>query len=118
MLLLCHGDLISASILRRALDEFTMCSGLNPSIDKSVVFFGSVPDSVKENILLVLPFRVGELPLKYLGVPLTGKQFSNDDGRVLVEKVKNRIYDWRNKTLSFAGRLQLISSVLSSLHVY
>ena len=31
LLLLCHGDLISASILRRALDEFAMCSGLFPS---------------------------------------------------------------------------------------
>ena len=44
LLLLCHGDLISASILRRALDEFAMCSGLFPSIAKSVAFFGSVPD--------------------------------------------------------------------------
>jgi hypothetical protein len=36
----------------------------------------------------------------------------------LIQKVKNRINDWRNKTLSFAGRLQLISSVLTSIHVY
>ncbi|GJV01914.1 RNA-directed DNA polymerase, eukaryota, reverse transcriptase zinc-binding domain protein [Tanacetum coccineum] len=38
--------------------------------------------------------------------------------RVLIDAVKNRINDWRNKSLSFAGRLQLISSILSSLQVY
>ncbi|GKA98534.1 RNA-directed DNA polymerase, eukaryota, reverse transcriptase zinc-binding domain protein, partial [Tanacetum coccineum] len=38
--------------------------------------------------------------------------------KVLVEKVKKRIFDWRNKSLSFAGKLQLVASVLSSLHVY
>ncbi|GKA84880.1 hypothetical protein Tco_0806534, partial [Tanacetum coccineum] len=35
-----------------------------------------------------------------------------------VEKSKNRISDWKNKSLSFAGRLQLCKSVISSMHVY
>ena len=40
------------------------------------------------------------------------------DCTVLIENVKKRIDDWRNKTLFFAGRLQLIASVLQSLHIY
>ncbi|KAJ9535832.1 hypothetical protein OSB04_un001013 [Centaurea solstitialis] len=32
--------------------------------------------------------------------------------------VKRRIMDWKNRWLSFAGRLQLINSVLSSISVY
>lgn len=118
LLLLCHGDEISACILRRALDEFTMCSGLYPSLPKSAAFFGSVSDVVKDRILMAMPFSIGQLPMKYLGIPLTGKRISNADCRVLIDKVKSRIQNWRNKTLSFAGRLQLVSSVLSSLHVY
>ncbi|GKC99545.1 RNA-directed DNA polymerase, eukaryota, reverse transcriptase zinc-binding domain protein, partial [Tanacetum coccineum] len=94
LLMLCHGDLISASILRRALDEFSMSSGLYPNMSKSTTFYGNVPESIKGEIHLVMPFRV------------------------LVEKVKNRILDWRNKSLSLAGKLQLVASVLSSLHVY
>ncbi|GJZ37317.1 RNA-directed DNA polymerase, eukaryota, reverse transcriptase zinc-binding domain protein [Tanacetum coccineum] len=118
LLMLCHGDLISASILRRALDEFSMTSGLYPSMAKSTVFYSNVPGDVKEDIRLAMPFREGELPVRYLGVPLTSKMLSIADCKVLVEKVKKRIFDWRNKSLSFAGKLQLVASVLSSLHVY
>lgn len=35
-----------------------------------------------------------------------------------MERVKNKICDWKNKSLSFAGRIQVITSVLSSMHVY
>ncbi|GJW04780.1 RNA-directed DNA polymerase, eukaryota, reverse transcriptase zinc-binding domain protein [Tanacetum coccineum] len=117
LLMLCHGDLIYASILQRALDEFRDF-GLYPSMAKSTVFYSNVPDDVKEDIRLAMPFREGELPVRYLGVPLTSKMLSIADCKVLVEKVKKRIFDWRNKSLSFAGKLQLVASVLSSLHVY
>ncbi|GJR83053.1 MACPF domain-containing protein CAD1 [Tanacetum coccineum] len=51
--------------------------------------------------------RQGELPVKYLGVPLISSRLLNRDCKVLVEKAKNRIGDWKNKSLSFARRLQL-----------
>nr|GEX20135.1 hypothetical protein [Tanacetum cinerariifolium] len=40
------------------------------------------------------------------------------DCKILVEKLKSRINDWRNKFLSIAGRLQLVISVLSPMHIY
>ncbi|GKA94578.1 reverse transcriptase domain, reverse transcriptase zinc-binding domain protein [Tanacetum coccineum] len=40
------------------------------------------------------------------------------DCKVLVKKVSNRIGDWKNESLSYAGRHQLCRSVLSSMHVY
>ncbi|GKE03736.1 hypothetical protein Tco_1395754, partial [Tanacetum coccineum] len=59
-----------------------------------------------------------ELPVKYLGVPFISSRILNRDCKVLVEKAKNRIGDWKNKSLSFAGRLQLCKLVISSMHVY
>ena len=35
-----------------------------------------------------------------------------------MEKLESRVNDWRNKFLSLAGRLQLVRSVLSSMHLY
>ena len=35
-----------------------------------------------------------------------------------MDRLSNRIKDSSNKSLSFAGRLQLIQSVLSSMHIY
>ncbi|GJU63652.1 putative RNA-directed DNA polymerase [Tanacetum coccineum] len=60
----------------------------------------------------------GRLPVKYLGVPLVSSRLMVRDCKELVEKVKNRIHDWRNKSLSMAGRLQLIRSVIGSMHVF
>ncbi|GJR27945.1 hypothetical protein Tco_1104177 [Tanacetum coccineum] len=40
------------------------------------------------------------------------------DFQELVEKVQNKVNDWKNEFLSFMGRLQLIQSVLSFMHVY
>nr|GEW83655.1 hypothetical protein [Tanacetum cinerariifolium] len=118
LLMLCHGDLIFASVLRRGLDEFCVSSGLRLSMSKSVTFFRNVPDEVIADIKLVMPFKMGVLPIKYLGVPMMSKRLTSKDCKPLIAMIKKRIRDWRNKVLSFAGRLQLISSVLSSLQVY
>ncbi|GJV34114.1 reverse transcriptase domain, reverse transcriptase zinc-binding domain protein [Tanacetum coccineum] len=65
-----------------------------------------------------MPFSEGKLPIKYLGVPLISSRLLNRDCKILVEKVRNKIGDWKNKSLSFAGKLQLCNSVISSMQVY
>ncbi|KAK1413813.1 hypothetical protein QVD17_29549 [Tagetes erecta] len=40
------------------------------------------------------------------------------DCKVLIDKVRKKVNDWKNKSLSFAGRQMLIKSVLSSMQVY
>ncbi|XP_023746183.1 uncharacterized protein LOC111894340 [Lactuca sativa] len=56
--------------------------------------------------------------MKYLGIPLISTKLFNRDCKGLIDKVKKRVNDWKNKSLSYAGRLQLISVVLASLPVY
>ncbi|GKB10859.1 RNA-directed DNA polymerase, eukaryota, reverse transcriptase zinc-binding domain protein [Tanacetum coccineum] len=70
------------------------------------------------SILGIVPFAIGKLPVRYLGVPLITKKISSTDCKPLIDKVKNRVLDWRNKALSYSGRLQLISSVLSAMQIY
>ncbi|GJV71895.1 RNA-directed DNA polymerase, eukaryota, reverse transcriptase zinc-binding domain protein [Tanacetum coccineum] len=82
LLMLCHGDHVSACILRRAFDEFSMSSRLYPNMAKSTIFYGNVSNSIKKEIRLAMPFNKGKLPVRYL------------------------------------GKLQLVASVLSSLHVF
>lgn len=53
-----------------------------------------------------------------MGRPLTVNKLFRRDCKVLVDKVRMRILSWKHKCLSYAGRLQLIGSVLSALHVY
>ncbi|GJY88850.1 RNA-directed DNA polymerase, eukaryota, reverse transcriptase zinc-binding domain protein [Tanacetum coccineum] len=104
--------------IMRALDEFCLAFELRPNMAKSTVFYGNVKDEVKRDIEIVMPFSEGILHVKYLGIPLDSSRIFKNDCKVLIENVKKRIDDWRNKYLSFAGRLQHIDSVLSSLNVF
>ncbi|GJT94359.1 hypothetical protein Tco_1089877 [Tanacetum coccineum] len=80
-------------------------------------FFGNVPDQIKASILEIMPFTIGSLPIKYLGVPLISSRLFKSYCSPLVDKVKMRLSNWKNKTLSFAGRLQLIKFVIGSLQL-
>ncbi|GJR12441.1 hypothetical protein Tco_0795093 [Tanacetum coccineum] len=103
---------------REALDEFKDASGLSPSMPKSTTYFCNVLNHTKLAILHILPFEEGRLPVKYLGVPLVSSRLIFRDCKELVEKVQNRVNDWKNKSLSIAGRLQLIQSVMGSMNVF
>ncbi|GKA75562.1 putative RNA-directed DNA polymerase [Tanacetum coccineum] len=118
LFLFAHGDVNSARVIMEALDEFKYASGLVPSLPKSTAYFCNVLNYVKLDILNVLPFEEGKLPVKYLGVPLVSTRLIYRDCKELVENVKSKINDWKNKFLSFAGRVQLVQSVLASMHIY
>ncbi|KAJ9536687.1 hypothetical protein OSB04_un000160 [Centaurea solstitialis] len=112
------GDVESVEVLKRALFLFEKRAGLSPNLSKSDVFFGNVPDSTRDAILTCLPFRMGTFPIRYLGVPLSPVFLKVSDYGGLLLRVKQRIQNWKMKTLSFGGRKQLIISVLQSLQLY
>lgn len=58
------------------------------------------------------------LPLKYLGLPLGANPRRNRTWQPVLAKCKQRIASWKRRFLSFAGRMTLIKSVLSSLLLY
>ncbi|GKD07500.1 reverse transcriptase domain, reverse transcriptase zinc-binding domain protein [Tanacetum coccineum] len=78
---------------------------------KSTAYFCNVLNHVKIGILSILPFEEGRLPIKYLDVPLISSRLIFRDCKELIEKVQHKIQDWKNKSLSAAGRLQLVQSV-------
>ncbi|KAJ9564713.1 hypothetical protein OSB04_000679 [Centaurea solstitialis] len=118
LMMFCNGDVRSVSIMKAALEEFSDVSGLKPNMGKSTSYLGNINGVCREEILKILPFNVGELPVRYLGVPLIATKLFHKDCKVLIDKVKKRVLDWKNKSLSFAGRLQLLQSVISSIQVY
>ncbi|GKC61007.1 RNA-directed DNA polymerase, eukaryota, reverse transcriptase zinc-binding domain protein, partial [Tanacetum coccineum] len=88
LLVVCHGDDDSVRIVKETMMEFSEILRLVPNIDKSTVFFGSVKEEDKRKILDILPFAVGKLPMKYLGVPLITKKLGYTDCKQLIDKVK------------------------------
>nr|GEV42320.1 hypothetical protein [Tanacetum cinerariifolium] len=78
----------------------------------------NVTNHVKMSILQILSFEEGSLPVKCLGVPLVSSRLIYKDCKELIEKVQRRVDDWKNKLLSISGRLQLVNSIIGSLHVF
>lgn len=60
----------------------------------------------------------GKLPFKYLGVPLSSQRISSMQCQPLVKNIVSRISCWATKLLSYAGRVQLIKSVLFGVQTY
>ncbi|GAV92825.1 LOW QUALITY PROTEIN: zf-RVT domain-containing protein, partial [Cephalotus follicularis] len=60
----------------------------------------------------------GQLPVTYLGLPLITKRLTKSNCSPLVESITARTNAWVNKSLSFAGRLQLVKATLVSMHTY
>ncbi|GJW01571.1 RNA-directed DNA polymerase, eukaryota, reverse transcriptase zinc-binding domain protein [Tanacetum coccineum] len=105
LLMLCNGDHKSVQVLKECLMGFSKISGLVPNMNKSTIFFGNVREGERQRMLKVMPFVVGTLPMKYLGIPLITKNIGISECNQLVERVKQKVNDWKNKALSYAGRL-------------
>ncbi|GJY54986.1 RNA-directed DNA polymerase, eukaryota, reverse transcriptase zinc-binding domain protein [Tanacetum coccineum] len=77
--------------------------GLHPNMSKSTIFCGSLSVDEKNTLLNILPFKIGKFLVRYLGVPLMDKNISVKDYKSLVDKVRHKLSDWKNKSLSYAG---------------
>ncbi|XP_071699385.1 uncharacterized protein [Rutidosis leptorrhynchoides] len=66
----------------------------------------------------IMPFSIGKLPMRYLGIRLLAKKLSVSDCKSLIDRVKDKVNNWSNRKLSYAGRLLLINSVLNAMHIY
>jgi hypothetical protein len=108
----------SIKVNKYVLEEFEELAGLKANPAKSSVFFRGVPLGVKNDILNFLHMHEGKLSIRYLGVPLLSKWLTTTNCDVLVSKIAGRIDSWLARNLSFAERLQLVSSVLLSMQVY
>ncbi|KAG7599383.1 Reverse transcriptase domain [Arabidopsis suecica] len=96
-------------------EEFAIHSGLKISLEKSTLYMAGVSEAAKEEIMQQFPFENGALPVRYLGLPLLKKRMKAADYLPLIEKIRSHISSWTARSLSFAGRLQLLSSVTFSL---
>ncbi|KAL2237518.1 UNVERIFIED_CONTAM: hypothetical protein Sindi_0943500, partial [Sesamum indicum] len=98
LLLFCRADMDSVRVFKMGLDRFAEWSGLR-----------------REQMLAVLGFQEGYLPMRYLGLPLLSSRLSISNYQPLLSEIDARITGWEGISLSYAGRVQIIQSVLSTL---
>lgn len=99
----------------RVFEESDKMSGLKISMEKSTLFLAGVSAQNQEEIISHFPFATGKLPVCYLGLSLSTKNMTVLYYLPLIEKIRKRIGSWTIRFLSYAERLQLIKSVITSL---
>nr|GEU71783.1 RNA-directed DNA polymerase, eukaryota, reverse transcriptase zinc-binding domain protein [Tanacetum cinerariifolium] len=80
-----NGDISSAKVIKRTLEEFSGISGLKLNMEKSTVFFRGMNLMEQNNILKIIPFFMWKFPMKYLA-----KKDTQWVKWINVEKLKGR----------------------------
>ncbi|GAU28132.1 hypothetical protein TSUD_295700 [Trifolium subterraneum] len=93
-------------------------SGLRVNFLKSMLVGVNVTESWLGEAASALCCKVGKIPFLYLGLPIGGDPRRLCFWEPMLARLKNRLYEWKSRFLSFGGRLFMLKSVLSSLPVY
>ncbi|XP_033136094.1 uncharacterized protein LOC103837732 isoform X1 [Brassica rapa] len=115
LLIFSDGSPSSVQGILRVLSDFQFLSGLAISPQKSCFFPAALSTSEVDLISSSSGIPQGSLPVRYLGLPLNTKKLSLLNCEPLLQKIKSKINSWTTKYLSFAGRLQLLSSTISGI---
>ncbi|KAL2223941.1 UNVERIFIED_CONTAM: hypothetical protein Sindi_3075400 [Sesamum indicum] len=117
LLLLCKADLDSIRVFKEGLDWFAELSGLRLNVQKSHLIISRSAQNLKDQMLDILGFQEGHLPMRYLGLPLISSRLTIPDCQPLISKIDARINGWEGISLSYAGR-KVISEIEKRLRTF
>lgn len=115
-MLFCHATPEDVAAVKGILTLFGKASGLLVNYAKSsATTLHSEPMADEATSQLGCP--VAQLPITYLGIPLTTRQPTANQLQPLVDSVAARLPTWKTWLMNKAGRLALVKSVLSAIPV-
>ena len=98
--------------INETLEDFAGWSGLSMNRDKTQLFHAGLSQN-ETTELQSYGFSTGTLPIRYLGLPLMSRKLKISEYSPLLDKITSRFNSWSSKSLSFAGRRILISTVIN-----
>ncbi|KAJ8424315.1 hypothetical protein Cgig2_020746 [Carnegiea gigantea] len=118
VIIFCKAHPQTLSIIHHTLMAFFYYAGLLANQEKSQIVFGGCTPTLQWQCLEAIGFQEGSLPMRYLGVPVTASRLSKIECRALVEKIMGKIRLWATKSIFFAGRAQLLNSIVFGMISY
>ena len=82
----------------QAFHKFSQCSELEDNQAKSQVMRGGCGANTRKLIMEIIGFSEGDLPLRYLRVPIIAGKLSKMKRKILVEKIAVKIKYWTTRT--------------------
>nr|KYP71142.1 Putative ribonuclease H protein At1g65750 family [Cajanus cajan] len=104
--------------LKVILRGFELASGLKVNFYKSCLGAIGVGRETLISFAEILHCKLSNIPFVYLGIPIGANPRRSKTWQPVVLSFKKKLSSWRASTLSMAGRICLINSVLTSLPLY
>lgn len=113
LLVVIKGNLKAAEKIKDIFRDLESFAGLKLNEMKTKCYFNKFCSN-KQSMLDKLGFTEGSLPVKYLGVPLSNNNITDVECGKLINEIRDKLQGWRSKLLSFAGRVELVHTVITS----
>ncbi|XP_039033884.1 uncharacterized protein LOC120169873 [Hibiscus syriacus] len=95
LLIFCKGNVDSVVGVLSVLNQFYQVSGLNLYSSKSELFAAGISSRTLEEIKFISGFKIGNLLVRYLGIPLVIWKLTVKDYEPLLGKIKQRLQHWK-----------------------
>ncbi|XP_057746710.1 uncharacterized protein LOC130965976 [Arachis stenosperma] len=119
LLLFCKARKSQVVCVMHALQSFCRASGMKINLDKSKALCSkNVNNRRKELFTGVSSIRFTQDLGKYLGVNLHHARVTRASFNGIVDKIKDRLANWKGRLLNRASRFYLINSVAASIPTY
>ncbi|XP_058746991.1 uncharacterized protein LOC131619978 [Vicia villosa] len=105
-------------IIKANLLMFEVMSRLKVNFNKSKIVGINIHDRWLEEASKILNCQKGFIPFIYLGLPIGDNPNKINTWWPVIETVRSRLLRWKNRYISFDGRVVLIKSVFHALSVY
>ena len=104
--------------VKTILQAFGTFSGLHINLQKSLVHPIGCGNVDLDQVLSPFTGTRGGFPCKYLGLQLHIRSLQRIHVQPLIDRIGHRLPKWKGRWLNRAGRLTLVTSVLSSMPTY
>lgn len=118
LLIFCKGNIKFVGLIKEQIDKFSATSGFVTNLDKFAVYTVGMDHILQGEIKDLLGMPIGQIPFKYLGVPLSYNKLIVSQCLPLVNRISAAIQNWTCKSLTYATRVALIKSVLIGIKGY
>jgi hypothetical protein len=118
LVLFCNAHTDDVNTVRAILGVFGQASGLHVNYSKSTATLIRCNFEEAEPVVQRLGYPIVDLPITYLGIPLSTKRLTAAQLQPMVDRVADGLPRWKAWLMTKTGRLALIKAVLQAIPLH
>ena len=113
-----EASLENVKVIKTILRVFELASGLKINYAKSCFRAVGKSDQCRKEATEYLNCRILSMPFTYLGILIGVNPRCSELWDLIIRKCERKLARWKQRHLSFEGRVTLIKSILTSIPIY